>query len=321
MVEDHIDEFDHVKDYQTRGVEIIIALKEGVAILITRATENNDDDEGAKFLEKDGSQATRLIAKDVKAKTCRVGKITEVLFHGQLLYLFLGYQGHLQEAIAIINLQLIFHPLKMFFYHLEVEFGGIQCDRMRHIQDFKNEVEDTHRIMYACLARFARESGDVFIERQLVYLYMAKQNKKLHDIAHLHILLMYEGRTTLAQTFAMVEQLDRRLCVEELRRLPTTMTTSVNQSNVSITSPNKGQGNIKPLRQVSMVADVDVEGNTPWRCWKCGNIGYEKKHCSGQLYSEGQYVFKKTKQDKGKMAGVPSKCTYAQCGRIGHTEA
>ena len=45
---------------------------------------------------------------------------------------------------------------------------------MRHIQDFKKEAGDTPRIMYARLARFARESGDAFTERQLVELYMGK---------------------------------------------------------------------------------------------------------------------------------------------------
>ena len=135
------------------------------------------------------------------------------------------------------------------------------------------------------------------------------------------MLWMYGGRATLAQTFSVVEQLDRGLCVEEAGRLPTTMTTSVNQSKVFITGPNKGQGNINPLRQVAMVANVDVGGNSSWRCWKCGNIGHEKKHCPRQSYFEGQHVFQKAKQDEGKMVGVPSKCTYAQCGQIGHTEA
>ena len=99
------------------------------------------------------------------------------------------------------------------------------------------------------------------------------------------------------------------------------MTASVNQSKVSIAGPSKGQRNIKTLRQVAMVANVDVGGNTPWRCWKCGNIGHEKKHCPRQSYFEGQHVFQKAKQDERKMTGGPSKCTYAHCGRIGHTEA
>ena len=115
----------------------------------------------------------------------------------------------------------------------------------------------------------------------------------------------------------MVEQLNRGLCVEKTERLPTTMTTSVNQSKVSITGPSKGQGNIKPLRQVAIVANVDVGENTPWRCRKYGNI----RHCPRQSYSEGPHVFQKAKQDEEKMVEAPSKCIYAECGLIGHTEA
>ena len=92
----------------------------------------------------------------------------------------------------------MFDPLKIFFDYLEVEFGGIQRDRMRHIQDFKNDVGDTPRIMYVGLARFARESDDVFTERQLVFLYMTKQNKKLQDMAYPYMLLMYGDRATLS---------------------------------------------------------------------------------------------------------------------------
>ena len=53
-------------------------------------------------------------------------------------------------------------------------------------------AKDTPRIMYARLARFARESGDAFTERQLVELYMGKQDKKIRDLAHPHMLLLYE---------------------------------------------------------------------------------------------------------------------------------
>ena len=36
-----------------------------------------------------------------------------------------------------------FEPLKEFFDYLEVEYGGIRRDRMRHIQDFHREKGDT----------------------------------------------------------------------------------------------------------------------------------------------------------------------------------
>ena len=38
---------------------------------------------------------------------------------------------------------------------------------------------DTPCIMYARLAQFAKETGDAFIEPQLVALYMAKQDKHI----------------------------------------------------------------------------------------------------------------------------------------------
>ena len=39
---------------------------------------------------------------------------------------------------------------------------------MQRIQDFRREKDDTPRTMYTRLARFARESGGVFAESQLV---------------------------------------------------------------------------------------------------------------------------------------------------------
>ena len=96
--------------------------------------------------------------------------------------------------------------------------------------------------MYARLARFACESGDAFTERQLVSLYMSKQDKKLQDMAHLHMLLLYGRRATLAQAFAVVEQLDRGLCIEEEGKLPTTMTNATSQSKTTAAGPSKGLG-------------------------------------------------------------------------------
>ena len=75
---------------------------------------------------------------------------------------------------------------------------------MRHIQDFKKEIGDTPRIVYARIAKFACESGDAFTERQLVSLYMAKQHKTLQNMAHPHMLLMCGGGATLGHTFQNV---------------------------------------------------------------------------------------------------------------------
>ena len=81
--------------------------------------------------------------------------------------------------------------------------------------------------MYARMARFAKETCDTFTERQLVALYMAKQDKHIQQMAHPQLLLAYGGRATLAQAFNLVERLDQGLCVEEAGRLPSVMTANL----------------------------------------------------------------------------------------------
>ena len=99
--------------------------------------------------------------------------------------------------------------------------------------------------MYARLARFAKETGDAFIERQLVALYMAKQDKHIQQMAHPQLLLTYGGRATLAQAFSLVERLDQGLCVEEAGRLPSVMTATSGRSNTGTTGSgaNQDKGN------------------------------------------------------------------------------
>ena len=190
------------------------------------------------------------------------------------------------EAIATIGPPPQFDPLRLFFEHLEVEFGGIRRDRMRHIQDFKKEVGDTPRIMYARLSKFSRESGDAFTERQLVELYMGKQDKKIRDMAHPQLLLLYGGRATLAQAFAIVEQFDRGLCVEEAGRLSSIMTTSTNQPKAAIGGSSKNQGTSKPSKQVAMAAELEVTSNPYMRCWKCAGMGHGKRNCPTDISSD-----------------------------------
>ena len=215
-----------MEDYWTRRVKLNTALKKGAAIPMARATEGDEDDdeEEAESPEGGGSQVVRLAAK---AKAHRLGKTTKSSTLGAIVRFISRLSRASTEAIATIGPPPMFDPVNIFFDYLEVEFGGIQRDPMRHTQDFKKEVEDTPRIMYVRLAKFARESNDAFRERQLVSLYMTKQDIKLQDMTHPHMLLMYNGRVTLPQTFVVVEQLDKGLCSEEAGRLPTTITTSV----------------------------------------------------------------------------------------------
>ena len=82
---------------------------------------------------------------------------------------------------------------------------------MQRIQDFRREKDNTPRTMYTRLARFARESGDVFAESQLVKVFLSKIDKRLLDLALPRIIMEFGGRATLAEAFAIVEQCDRAL--------------------------------------------------------------------------------------------------------------
>jgi len=57
---------------------------------------------------------------------------------------------------------------------------------------------------------------------------MGKLDKKLRDMAHLHMLAC-GGRATLTQAFTIVEQLDRVLFVEKARKLSSSRLQQVKQ--------------------------------------------------------------------------------------------
>ena len=330
--EEHRDDLDAVEDYWTRRVELVTALKEGAAIPAARALDNDDDDDDEEVsVGGDAARTARHLA--AAARTRRVGRVAESATSGTSVTFISRLSRASTEAIATIGPPPVFDPLALFFEHLEIEFGGIRRDRMRHIQDFKKEVGDTPRIMYARLARFARESGDAFTERQLVELYMGKQEKKIRDMAHPHMLLLYGGRATLAQAFAIVEQFDRGLCVEEAGKLSSIMTTTTSQPKTITGGPNKGQTNSRSTRQVAMAAEEETPINSRIRCWGCGELGHGKKDCPTSKSSDGKgganggkgKVVDKNQNTKGegqgKSVSSPPKCTHPACGRIGHTEA
>jgi len=132
--------------------------------------------------------------------------------------------------------------------------------------------------MYARLSKFARESGDDFIERQLIELYMGKQDKKIRDMAHPHMLLLYGGQAILTQAFAIVEQLDRGLYVEEARRLSSIMTSTRSQTKAVVGGSSKSQGTPKASKQVAMAAETEVIANPRMRCSNCGLLGHRKRN-------------------------------------------
>ena len=70
----------------------------------------------------------------------------------------------------------------------------------------------TPRTMYMRLARLAEESGGVFVEGQLVKVFLSKIDKRLFYLALPRITMEFGGRTTLTKALSIVEQCRRALC-------------------------------------------------------------------------------------------------------------
>lgn len=147
-------------------------------------------------------------------------------------------------------------------------------------------------------------------------------------MTHPHMLLLYGGRATLAQGFAIVEQFDRGLCVEEAGRLSSIMTTTTSQPKTITEGSNKGQTNSKSTRQVAMAAEEETPINSRIRCWGCGELSHSKKDCPNSKPSDGKgganggkgKVIDKNQHTKGEGQGKsvcsPPKCSHPACGRI-----
>lgn len=202
---------ENMEKYWARRIKLVTALKEGA--VISTATASRDVDSDKDEIESFGPDVARTARLAIRAARVYASATlgTTATFITRLSRTSITST----EVVASIGPPHAFELLRLFFEHLEVEFSNIQRDRMPDIEDFKNEVGDTLRTMYANLARFARESGDAFIERQLLASCMRKEDKKLQEMAHPYMLLQYGGRDTLAQVFAIVEQLDKGVHVEE----------------------------------------------------------------------------------------------------------
>ena len=336
--EEHEEQLLVVELYWTQRVELVTALKEGATIPEARGNVEEGDEAGTSILERPRRE-TR--ARPTGSST--TGSFLSRLSHATM------------EAVATLGDPPPFEPLREFFDYLEVEYGGIRRDRMRHIQDFQREKGDTPRIMYARLARFARETGDAFTERQLVALYMAKQDKHIQQMAHPQLLLTYGGRATLAQAFSLVERLDQGLCVEEAGKLPSVMTATSGRSNTGTTgsraNQDKGQrgkgqnpqGGQKQLAS-AMSAEEDAPPTSNVKCWGCGEEGHTKRECPLKV-SPGPPPVPRGGQGGGRGGrggsggrgqgrpnappippygqgnGTNIKCAYPPCGKPGHTEA
>ena len=105
-------------------MELIIALKEKAAIPDARrevVTEVDPDD--------DEEASTVWVLRRGRAARPAGSSTTTGLFLSRL-------SQATREAVASLGDPPPFEPLKEFFDYLEVEYGGIRRDRMRHIQDF-----------------------------------------------------------------------------------------------------------------------------------------------------------------------------------------
>ena len=210
--------------------------------------------------------------------------------------------------------------------------------------------------MYSRLARFAKETGDAFTERQLVALYMARQDKHLQQMAHPQLLLDYGGRATLAEAFSLMKRLDQGLCVEEAGRLPSVMTATSGRSNTGTTGSGanqdkgqRGRGQNLPRGQKQLASAMFAEEDKPQtstvKCWGCGEEGHTKKECPLKVSpgppptpGGGQGGGRGGRSGRGgRGQGNPNsplaprpyrhgnitniKCAYQPCGKTGHTEA
>jgi len=80
--------------------------------------------------------------------------------------------------------------------------------------------------MYTKLARFAFESGSVFVESQLVKIFLSKIDKRFLDFATPRITINYEGQATLEQTFTEAKRCDRALYQHDAIDMVSWMTNS-----------------------------------------------------------------------------------------------
>lgn len=108
--------------------------------------------------------------------------------------------------------------------------------------------------MYIRLVQFARKSGGVFAESKLVKIFLLKIDKQLINLALPRIIMDYDGRTTLIEAFAIVEQCDRTLYQHDAIDLVSLLVDS-----------NKSR---KVLVVATKLATVEMDKTL--YCWSCG---------------------------------------------------
>jgi hypothetical protein len=177
---------------------------------------------------------------------------------------------------------------------------------MQRIQDFRREKNDTPRTMYTRLVRFARESGGVFAESQLVKV---KIDKRLLDLALPRIIMEFGGRATLVEAFTMVEQCDHPLCQHDAIDLVSLLVDSSKLRRAPLTTTGL----------------AEAEAENIYHCWSCGQACHAKKNCPSKQRQAQAVGTPKRKpfvpaQGSAKKAGnqLPKQLKCSNCGRNNH---
>jgi len=186
-----------VECYWEACTELVSTLKEGAAVSLIPMEKREGSLE-----KKEGDSSL----EDTKGKVlAELAPIQPFITLSQMVQA-------MQAMLATVREPPLFDSLHLFIAHLEVEYRGSQHDQMQHIQDFQCDKEDTLHTIYTKLAWFVVESGGVFVESQLVKIFLSKIDKRLLNFVTPKIIINYKDLATLAQVLVEVERCDKALC-------------------------------------------------------------------------------------------------------------
>ena len=117
--------------------------------------------------------------------------------------------------------------------------------------------------MYTRMAKFERESRGIFVENQLVKVFLSKIDKHLIDLALSKIIMNYGGRAILANASAVVEQCDRGLCQYDAINLMSLLVDSSKFWKILVVTARL----------------EEAKGDKTLYYWSCGQSGHTKNDC------------------------------------------
>ena len=115
-------------------------------------------------------------------------------FNSFTLSLYPSYQA----TLVFLGIRYFFIIWSNFIYIQKKKYRGFHHDQIQQIHDFKRENDNTSRTMYMKLARSTKEFVSVFMQSQLVKVFLSKINKRLIDLALSKIIIYYDDWTTFA---------------------------------------------------------------------------------------------------------------------------